>query len=210
VLAAAMLLPLQVALSQEISYEEIVRGNLKKMTKDSGTFDLYDAQAGKVRNLRLLEILPDVRMEGEAAFVPSRFRDIASGDIVMVEVRVAKVSTGTYDSKWTIKSVEQAESGEPKKENYTDAEIQQAMKDYIEKQSKFTGYVMLFDQKTESMRKLELVELKAEVRRFGILGISTAEFKDVGSQEHVTIDIHVKNNDGKLEVDSLKIKKIRK
>ena len=208
--AVLMLLPLCSVCAQEVSYEEIVRGNLKKMTKTSGTFDLYDADANKVRNLRMLEILPDVRKEGSSAYVPVRFRDVASGDIVMVEVRVTMVSEGRYDSKWSIKSVEKIKNDESKKEHYEDAEIQQVMKDYIEKQTKFTGQLMLFDATIENMRKLELVELRSEVRRFGILSISTAEFKDVGSQEKLSVDIHVKNKDGKLEVDSLKIKKVSK
>jgi len=196
--------------AQKVSYEEIVRGNLKKMTKHSGTFDLYDGETEKVRNLRMIEILPDIREEGKNAYVPVRFRDISSGDIVLVEVKITMISEGRFDSHWSIKEVQGVKNDEKKKESYTDAEVQQVMKDYIAKQSKFTGHVTLFDQKTQKMRTLDLTELGKEVRRYGILSISTARFLDVESQEKLEIDINVKNNKGKLEVESLKIKKVKK
>jgi len=206
---AALIVKGPLAFAQDVSYEEIVRSNLKNMTKLSGTFDLFDEKTQKVRNLRMIEILSDVRKEGSAAFVPVRFRDISTGDIVLVEVKVKMISEGRYDSQWAIKEVQTLKNETAAKETYTDEEIYQAINDYIKKQTKFTKNMMLFDPKTESMRSLELKSLSKEIRRFGILSIVAAEFKDVNSNDDLTVDFNVKKTKRGLEVDTMKIKKIK-
>ena len=139
-LAAALIFSVSSIFAQDVSFEEIVRGNLKNMTKLSGTFDLYDSEVDQIRNLRMLEILSDIKKEGDDAFVPVRFRDINTGDIVIVEVNVKMISEGRYDSQWKIKEVQKLVNNTSLKENYTDEEIQHVMRDYYKKQSKFSFF----------------------------------------------------------------------
>ena len=85
------------------------------------------------------------------------------------------------------------------------------MMDYIERQGKFTdGKVMLFDKDNEKMRNLELTELKEEVRRMGIFYSSSSKFVDVDTGDILDIDISVENKKGKLKVQALRIRNVRK
>jgi hypothetical protein len=69
---------------------------------------------------------------------------------------------------------------------------------------------MLYDKDAEKMRNLELVELKEEVRRLGILMSSSSQFKDVDSGEILDIDISVENKEGQLRLQALRIRGVRK
>jgi len=187
--------------------KDIVTKELNQKTKLVGTFDLYEESTKKVRNLRMISVEEPVE-DKEGVRVPVKFRDNSSGDMVTVEA-LLQPSNNTYKvSDWKITKVEAAPKVETK-ESYTDEEVRKAIDDYLAQQTKFTDNLMFFDPKIENMRKLQLVEFKNNYRHFGILTIETADFKDIETGDILTMDILVKVKKGLLEVDSLKIRKIK-
>jgi hypothetical protein len=188
--------------------KDIVTKELNQKTKLVGTFDLYEETTKKVRNLRMMSVEDPVE-DKSGLHVPVKFRDNSSGDMVTVDALLQK-SNDTYKvTDWKIAKIEAAPQVE-KKDSYTDEEVRQVIDEYLAQQTKFTDSLMFFDPKIENMRKLQLVGFKNNYRHFGILTIETADFKDITTGETLTMDIHVKNNKGVLEFDSLKIKKIAK
>ncbi|MCK5178333.1 MAG: hypothetical protein KAR32_02300 [Candidatus Omnitrophica bacterium] len=187
---------------------EVAKDKLKEKTVQSGTLDIYDEGLNRVRNLRLMKVSDVVEKDG-AYLITADYRDIGSGDIVGVEADMVSASDDFIVKDARIKSVQAIDEGEA--EEYTDDEIQAFMTEYIEKQGKFTGgKVMLFDKDNEKMRHLELTELKAEVRRMGIFYSSSSKFVDVDTNDIVDIDISVENKKGKLKVQALRIRNVRK
>jgi len=190
----------------------VVKAELKERTKMSGTLDLYDTDKARVRNLRMVPGNDQVSVKNNEYTVILNFRDMESGDIVEVSSLVVKDST-----EWSVKELtmigvkEKPKTDESAaKKEYSDEEIQKVMNDYLDSQVKFSDHLMLFDEERSKMRNLDLVELKTEVRRLGILNISRASFKDAESGEMLGIDVTVENLKGQLKVQSLRIRDVKR
>jgi hypothetical protein len=188
-----------------------IQAYLKEKTLSSGTLDIYDDTLNAVRNLRTIEPKKGFEKDGENYVGLIDYRDISTGAIVTVAFTVKNTGSGFIVEGLEIKNVaELSKSQEEADENktYSDAEVQEFMRNYVEKQSKFTDYIFLFDEERNTMRKLKLVKLKDEVRRMGIMSVSTGEFKDTISGEMLTIDMSVMNKKGKLRIQNLLIRKV--
>jgi len=190
----------------------VVKADLKERTKMSGTLDLYDADKNRVRNLRIQPVPEQISMKNNEYTALLTFRDVTSGE--MVEVNSLVVKDG---AEWSVKELmmigvkEKAKEDESAaKKEYSDEEIQKEMKNYLDSQVKFSDHLMLFDEERSKMRNLDLVELKPEVRRLGILNISRANFKDADSKEMLGIDVTVENRKGQLKVQSLRIRDVKR
>ena len=191
---------------------EVAKDKLKEKTMQSGTLDIFDNDSDQVRNLRLIKLYDNV-VENEGKYsVVADYRDINTGDIVKVEVDIVSGEEDFVIGGLRIKDVLEMEEGDDQEaREYTDSEIQAVMMDYIEKQGQFTdGKVMLFDKDNEKMRNLELTELKEEVRRMGIFYSSSSKFVDADTDDILDIDISVENKKGKLKVQALRIRNVRK
>ena len=186
---------------------------LNEKVIQSGTLDLYDAKIDQVRNLRKIKRHDEV-IEGDGNYyVLIDFRDINTGDVVTVEAEVNEEDGEFLTENFTIKDVQALNSGAASQEDqtYTDEQIQAFMKEYIVKQTEFNdGLLMLYDQDAEKMRNLKLLELNPEVRRLGILNSSSSTFQDADSGETLDIDIAVENKKGKLNIQALRIRNVRK
>lgn len=190
--------------ADETATKKTVDDYLKSKTQYTGTMDIYDKDLDQVRRLRALEgESPDEEME---TGVTRRFRDTSSGDIITVRFDLEGDGDEIEVSGIEMVSVEKPAPRSVEKKEYTDEEIQQEMKDYIAKMSRFTGTYDVFDPKIEKMRKMELLEFEPKVRRFGILRISTATFHDETMNKKVKVDIQVENKDGELSVKQVLIK----
>lgn len=204
--------PAQVDDARKMRIISAIEDALKQKTLHSGTLDIFDKEGDKVRNLRLLQESDDISGEGGTYFVIFDYRDIHAGDIVKVEFKLTEAGENMTLEGIDIKEVQklaQAESLEAKE--YADGEIQGFMRDYIEKQTRFTdGKLMLFDEEHQKMRNLELKELKPEVRRMGVFYSSSAQFVDTDFGENLAIDISVENKNGLLKVQALRIRDVRK
>ncbi|MCK5579732.1 MAG: hypothetical protein KAJ18_00505 [Candidatus Omnitrophica bacterium] len=198
--------------STDVQVEEVVKASLKKRTKNTGTLDIYDEKIDAVRNLRMIKF-PEVIQKEEGSYIAAiDYRDINSGAIVTVAVTV-EVKDGVLDvvnlEMDQIKELAKQHEEAGEKKEYTDHDVQDFMKTYLKQQTKFTGSLMLFDEDNNKLRKLELVELKQEVRRLGTLNISRAEFKDIESGEVLGVDVSVLDKKGSLEIQALRIREIR-
>lgn len=190
---------------------ETAKDKLKERTAQSGTLDIYDSDKNQVRNLRLITVQDVVEKDG-AYVIVADYRDIQSGDIVNVEADMVSAEEDFLVKGVRIKGVQAINEGAGEgAQEYTDDEIQAFMREYVEKQGKFNnGRIMLFDKDNEKMRNLELTELKAEVRRMGIFYSSSSKFADVDTNDILDIDISVENKNGKLKVQALRIRNVRK
>ncbi len=202
----------EVQSSQQV-IQDVVKKYLQEKTKISGTLDLFDDTSKSVRNLRVIEMHPEIKSADNLFVVPIDYRDIQTGAIVNVEISVEKSNDALSVKSVEIKKVTEINAGqdaEAVKKDFSDAEVQDVMKKYIAQQSKFTGSVSLFDEDRGKMRSLELISLTEEVRRLGTLHISRAEFKDQDSGQKLGVDITVENQKGALSVQSLRIREVIK
>jgi len=186
-----------------------VTQELEQKTLYSGTLDLYDPDLDAVRNLRALSSPERVQRRDDVTAVMVDYRDINSGDIVTVAVLIVPHEDGGYavgDLK--IAGIEPVQKNI--QEEYSDSDIQDFMKGYIEQQTKFTGDMMLYDEEREVMRHLTLQQLNPEVRRMGILYISRGVFKDIETGAILGVDLTVKNTDGQLVMDAVRIRSFKK
>jgi len=186
--------------------KEEIRDIIKDRALVSGTLDLYDQGVNRVRNLRFIEFIADIETSQESPYIPVKCRDIHSGEIVTIHAYVNDV-----DGQWQFENFQIADVMEPKvkidvTKEYSDDDIRHVIKAYIENQTKFIGHMLVFDQDKGSLRKLEFIDFKGELRKYGVLSISSTNFKDIESEEYLNVDITVKNNDGVLSIDSLKIR----
>jgi len=192
----------------ELNFQQIISDDLKQRSMGSGSFDLFDASVNKVRNLRVMEFGDKIKQKKNEAVVPVKFRDVSTGDIVTVEAKLTESDGGWAVGEFEIKEVQEFKLTADMNKKFSDDEVRYAILEYVKSQMEFSEYLMLFDEKREKMRKLKLLNLDNEIRRFGVLSISMAKFEDVESRETLVIDVHVKNQKGFLEVTSLKIRKM--
>ena len=191
---------------------DVVEQDMEEKAKVSGTFDLFDPDENKVRNLKNFEFGAEVKKEGENYSLDVNARDLSSGAMVNLDVIVGN-NNGVLEVKgFMIKKVTPltADTGSQQaKKEYRDADIQNFMKEYLAKQAQFSGSVSLFDEEKNKLRSLELLSLSEQVRTLGVLNISTGEFKDKDSGEMLSVDITVENQEGKLNVQSLRIREVK-
>jgi hypothetical protein len=176
---------------------DAVKAEIKNKSKTSGTLDIYDDKTQKVRTLDTIGL----KQSGNDT-VTGDFRDTKSGDVVTVEVKVTDNKVGDF-------KITNAQPPKPVKEakkDYTDQELQDFMKDYISTQAAGTGTFQLYDEKSKKMRNLQFVKLQEKVRRYGIIGISTAEFKEKDTGNTVLADVNVENGKEGLNVTAVRIK----
>jgi len=178
---------------------EAVKAQIKEQSKASGTLDLFDDKLQKVRTLDMM----DLKQDGDK--VTGHFRDTKSGDVVSVEVPFKDNKAGDF----VITGAEAPQPVKTAKKDYTDQEVQDFMKDYLTTQAQGTGSFDLFDEKNQKMRHLEFVKLQEKVRRYGIIAISTAEFKDKDTGDTILADVNTENKDG-LNVTAVRIKNVIK
>ena len=141
--------------------QEVVQKYLQEKTKISGTLDLFDDDSKAVRNLRMIEVYPEIKPSADDLYVvPIDYRDIKTGAIVNVHVSVEN-KNGAFSVKSTeIKKVTEINAGQGDQEakrDFVDNEIQAVMKKYLAQQAKFTGSVTLFDEDRRKMRNLDLI-----------------------------------------------------
>lgn len=188
---------------------EAVKAAIKDRSKATGSLDVYDGKTEKVRNLDLMSLQPTIGTDGDHQVVTGDFRDTKSGDVVTVEIKGTEAG-GAFEIKDTVVTAAKApEAVQDEKKDFTDAEIQAFMNEYISIQAQTTGTFDLYDEKLAKMRNLELVKLDEKVRRYGIIAISTAEFKDKNSGDKVMVDVNTENKGG-LSVSAMRIKGISK
>lgn len=194
--------------------QEVVEQYLKEKTKISGSLDLYDGNINKVRNLKLITLILETLTSADGSYtVDADFRDLNTGDIIGLKISLVEEKRKLSVQEVVISGLkEKAEQKDPEaaKKTFTHEEALTAMKNYIEKMSKFGGTFGLFDPTNEKYRQLKLIKIDEKIRNFGILYISTIDFEDVDTKEKVIVDMTVYNKDGELDIKSLRIKKIIK
>ena len=195
--------PQTVVLDSNAEMEKAVTDYLLEKSKLSGTMDIMDEKSNTIRNLRLISIQKESLAGSGMPLVD--FRDINSGEIVMVEL---KLHNGKVDSSQVIK-VTPAESIilDPNKV-FTDDEVQDFIKEYINTQAHLSGSFSLYDEAAKRLRNLELISLDSQLRRLGILFICSAEFKDSENKDTLQVDVTVENQKGKLQIQALRIRKV--
>ncbi len=191
-----------------------IRSYLQEKTKFSGSLDIYDRDTDKVRNLKLINIRRDsLSGEGPEYNIGADFRDVNSGDIMDVSIRLVEDAGALTVGEIAIKGVKyKKKEKDPALLNkkFTDKEVKDYIQDHIAKYSKFGGTYGLFDKDNEVYRQLKLDNLGDQVRNFGVLYINTVEFVDDKTGDRVSVDITLQNKDGELDVKTVRIKKIRK
>ena len=190
----------------------VVEDILAQKKIQSGTLDLYDEEIKKVRNLRRMKKNDRIAEKEDAYFLVYDYRDIHAGDIVKVEFKVVDEEGSLAVENIRIMDVLKLANDQPQEDKeYSDAEIQDFMREYIGKQTKFTdGKLMLFDEGSQKLRSLEFKEIDEAVRRMGIFYNSTAKFTDADTGEVLAIDIAVEKRKGKLKIQALRIRDVKK
>lgn len=189
---------------------KVLKDEMTEKIIQTGTLDLYDKGIDAVRNLSILSFPEEVRRRGDEFVAAIDYRDTNSGDIVTVEVLLAADGDSYIVEDVRIINVESLKNDDQVKDHYSDEEIQAFMKNYIQQQVQFTGSLMLFDEEREVMRNLKMNELSSEVRRMGIFYSSRGVFEDINSGDILGIDIAVKNKDGKLELQVLRVRSFKR
>ena len=88
-------------------------------------------------------------------------------------------------------------------------DIRNAMKSYVEAESKKTGgNFEVLDPDTNETRKLQLIRVHERVGKTGDYYYSCADFRDTVSNETLDMDIDVEHKDGKLAVKDVRIHKV--
>lgn len=212
---AVMVLGARPALALEFgTVDSKVRGYLMEKTKFSGSLDIYDGELDKVRNLKLINLRRDsLAGDGPEYEIGADFRDLSTGDIMDVLIRLAEDAGDLDVEEIMIKGVKyKKKEKDPELVNkkFSDKEVKDYIKDHIAKRSKFGGTYGVFDKDNEVYRQLNLIGLGDDVRNFGILYINTVEFEDDKTGEKISVDLTLENKDGALDVKTVRIKKIRK
>lgn len=190
--------------SDRIAVIKLIEVEFKEKTAVSGTLDLFHND--KIYNLRLIGFDPQFIEQGEIFVQRGKFRDINTGDILAVDAVVGKTEDGNLAfAEWNFVGITQA-APEPEQKEYSDEEILSYMKDYFEQKSKFTGTFDIYDEKKQVLLNLELGEWRRGLRKFGALSIATVNTTDKKSGGKVNLDITVENKDGRLSVQSVRIK----
>ena len=185
---------------------DVIKANIKERSKASGKLDLYDGKTNKVRTLDLIELKAGLTKDGDLNVVKGDFRDTTTGDVVSLDIKLTADNSSVKDM--VIASVAAPTAKEVKK-NYTDEETNKFMQEYIDTQSQATGTFDLYDEKTQKMRNLQFVKLDEKLRRYGIIAIATAEFKDKNTGDKVMVDVNTENKDG-LSVTAMRLKGVSK
>ena len=88
-------------------------------------------------------------------------------------------------------------------------DIRNAMKSYVEAESKKTGgNFEVLDPDTNETRKLQLIRVHERVGKTGDYYYSCADFKDVDSGELLDLDLDVEDQQGKLKVADVRVHKV--
>ena len=205
-------MPAQKAVSGSPAVLEAAQAALREKTIQSGTLDIYDAGLNAVRNLQRMKVSDEVSEADGLYTVMADYRDMNNGDIVSLEVILSSDGEGYKAEDIKIKSVQALKKDESLKDKeYTDDEIRDYMRNALAKQGQFSdGKIMLFDEDAAKMRNLELTGLKEEVRRLGIFYNCRGQFKDADSGELLGVDVSVENQDGRLMIQALRIRSVRK
>lgn len=198
----------------EETVREFIQKAIQEKTQLSGTFDLFDEENNKVRNLRLVEGPLGLNSQEGIHRMKAMFKDIKSGDSVELEFKVQEKEGILQDLNWQITKTEMAQLQKPPRDNeekvFGREDVQKALENYIFQKSKFTKTFDIFDTEITKMRKLEFVSFDDELRHFGILYILAAHFKDKGSQEMVKVDFTAENQGNSLAVKIVKIVEVQK
>ena len=189
---------------------DAVKAEIKNRSKTSGTLDIYDAKIDKVRTLDLMNLKETVAQDGDNQTATGDFRDTKSGDVVTIEIKITGMEGAYQVGDFNITGAQAPQAVKAEKKDYTDEEIQNFMKEYITTQSQGTGTFDLYDEKLQKMRNLEFGKLQEKLRRYGIIAIATAEFKDKTSGDGVLADINVENQNTGLSVTAVRIKNVTK
>ncbi|MFA5259747.1 MAG: hypothetical protein WC450_00805 [Candidatus Omnitrophota bacterium] len=205
-------LPAPAGVSGNAAVLEAAQAALREKTIQSGTLDIYDANLNEVRNLQRIDVSDEVSEADGVYTVLADYRDMNNGDIVTLEVSLAAEGDGYKAKDIKIKSFKAIEKDESLKDKtYTDDEIRDFMLNALKKQGQFSdGKIMLFDEDAAKMRNLELIELKGDVRRMGIFYNCRGDFKDADSGDLLGVDVAVENQDGRLALQALRIRNVRK
>lgn len=187
---------------------DAIKSDITERRKASGKLDIFDGKINKVRTLDFMEFKPDTKQDGDMQLVQADFRDTTTGDIVTMDIKVAKDNNAHIVKDMTIASVVAPVVKEVKKE-FTEEEIKSFMLEYIDTQAQATGTFDLYDEKTQKMRNLQFVKLDEKLRRYGIIAISTAEFKDKNTGDTVMVDVNTENKEG-LSVTAMRLKSVTK
>ena len=187
---------------------DAIKADISERRKASGKLDIFDGTTNKVRTLDLIEFKPDPKQDGDMQLVQADFRDTTSGDIVTMDIKATKDNDVYTVKEMTIASVAAPAVKEVKKE-YTEEEVKSFMQEYIDTQSQATGTFDLYDEKAQKMRNLQLVKLGEKLRRYGIIAISTVEFKDKNTGDTVMVDVNTENKEG-LSVSAMRLKSVTK
>ena len=187
---------------------DAVKADIAQRRKASGKLDIFDAKIDKVRTLDFMEFKSGTKQDGDMQLVEADFRDTTSGDVVTMDIKVTKDNDAYVVKEMAIASVTAPAVKEVKKE-YTEEEVRSFMQEYIDTQSQATGTFDLYDEKTQKMRNLQFVKLGEKLRRYGIIAISTAEFKDKNTGDTVMVDVNTESKEG-LSVTAMRLKSVSK
>lgn len=183
---------------------------LKERAKYSGTLDIYDEKLDKVRNLKKLGVAQEVEKNENVYTKLIDYRDMNMGDVLTVKISVVEENGELEVLDPEILKVENKSAAKPTdtavKKEFTDEDINKAMKDYFDQKMQFTGTFDLFDPAQEKMKKLKLIKVDSKIRKFGSLNISSVEFSDVETGKTVIVDITVENKNGKLSISNVREK----
>lgn len=187
---------------------DAVKADIAERRKASGKLDIFDGKTNKVRTLDFIEFKSGTKQDGDMQLVQADFRDTTTGDVVTMDIKITKDKDAYVVKDMAIASVAAPAAKEVKKD-YTDEEVKSFMHDYIDTQSQATGTFDLYDEKAKKMRNLQFVKLGDKLRRYGIIAISTAEFKDKNSGDTVMVDVNTENKEG-LSVTAMRLKSVSK
>jgi hypothetical protein len=191
---------------------DFTKSAIEEKSKATGHLDIFDEKINKVRNLDLMDMDPAVETKDGLNVLRGKFRDVASGDIVTLQISIEEKDGAKSIKDMTIGEVSaaaNATAADPNHE-FTDQEIQDVMKKYLDKKSQFTGSFDIFDEKLQALRNLKVGAFEPTVRRFGTRFISRVETTDMKSGETVLLDLSVDNTAGNLEVKNVKIFQVKK
>jgi hypothetical protein len=211
VLAAVFFSCLAFAESHFPQVEKIVRDTLDEKMKLTGKLDLYDSGLNKVRNLEYTNLREEIAQEGSLYLAIIDFRDAETGELVEVKAVVEdKEGVLGFKSQEILKvNPNPFLSPDQAAKVYSDEEVKDVMKKYLDQKSVFSGTFDIFDETAQKLRHLKFVNLKEEVRRFGILAIGTAQYEDAETQEKSDLDVTVENVLGVLNVQAVRIKNVQ-
>lgn len=89
----------------------------------------------------------------------------------------------------------------------TPADLRQTIRDYIAQQEKLQGAFVIVDERTQTLRQLELVRVHQRVGKTGDYYYSCTDMRDVRSGELLDLDFDIAEREGALEVAAIRIHK---